>query len=133
MRPQKGFSLIELMIVVAVIGILAAVAYPAYQDYVRKSRRADAMDALLSVQLAQESFRLNNVTFGQLTSLSGVSVTSDQGHYTISISSPSANDYLAVASPTGDQQNDSCDPFALNRDGPLYTAGTYASEECWGR
>jgi len=133
MKPQRGFTLIELMIVVAIIGILAAIAYPSYLDYVRKSKRVDAMDALLAVQLAQEKYRLNNVTFGQLTSLSGVSVTSDQGHYTISISSPSASDYLVVASPIGDQQNDSCDPFALNRNGPLYTAGTYASEECWGR
>ena len=39
-RP-KGFTLIELMIVVAVIGVLAAIAYPSYQDSVRKARRAD--------------------------------------------------------------------------------------------
>src|SRR5690606_38472416 len=50
-KSSAGFTLIEVMIVVAIIGILAAIAYPSYQDHVRKSRRADAQTALL--ELAQ--------------------------------------------------------------------------------
>jgi type IV pilus assembly protein PilE len=50
MRPltsvQRGFTLIEVMIVVAIVGILAAIAYPSYVEYVRRSERADAKAAL---------------------------------------------------------------------------------------
>jgi type IV pilus assembly protein PilE len=51
---NKGFTLIEVMIVVAIVGILAAVAYPSYQDHVRKSRRAEAQSALMGLAAAME-------------------------------------------------------------------------------
>lgn len=55
-RNNSGFTLIEMMIVVAVIGILAAVAYPSYQDSILKGRRAQARTALMELQQQQERY-----------------------------------------------------------------------------
>ena len=63
-RPDvAGFTLIELMIVVAVIGVLAAIAYPSYMDQARRGRRADAVVAMTQVQQAQERWRASNSSY----------------------------------------------------------------------
>jgi type IV pilus assembly protein PilE len=53
-NKQNGFTLIELMIVIAIVGVLAGIAYPSYQDSVVKSRRADAKAALLELSVFME-------------------------------------------------------------------------------
>lgn len=55
-RPQSGFTLIELMIVVAIVGILAAVAYPSYTESVRKGKRAEARAALVNLLQQEERY-----------------------------------------------------------------------------
>lgn len=56
---QKGFTLIELMIVVAILGILAAIAYPSYQGYVKRTHRADMMSEMQQIASRIESNKIN--------------------------------------------------------------------------
>jgi type IV pilus assembly protein PilE len=62
-NKAAGFTLIELMIVVAVIGILAAIAYPSYTEYVLRGRRAEARTALIELMQQQERFYTQNGTY----------------------------------------------------------------------
>lgn len=63
MCRQAGFTLVELLIVMAIAGILAAIAYPGYTSYLVKARRAEAQLALLTVMQQQEHFHSNHNTY----------------------------------------------------------------------
>lgn len=81
MTQQKGFTLIELMIVVAIIGILAAVAIPAYQDYVTRAKWADALSTVAAIKTTiGECLNDNN---GDTTKCSDFNTTTGLGKYGI--------------------------------------------------
>lgn len=62
-QHQNGFTLIELMIVVAIVGILAAVAYPSYTDSIRKGKRAEARAAVINLLQQQERYQTQTNTY----------------------------------------------------------------------
>jgi type IV pilus assembly protein PilE len=121
---RRGFTLIELMIVVAVIGILATIAYPSYQDYVRKARRIDAQGVMLDIQLQQEKYRVNHVSYGSLTDLG--SFPSDYYTYAISGNTASAYTITATAKSGTSQASDTgCTSMNLNQ------ASARTPDSCW--
>ena len=63
MVKKQGFTLIELMIVVAIIAILAAIAYPSYQEYVRKTKRTDAEADMIELAGRLQRYKIANFTF----------------------------------------------------------------------
>ncbi|WP_018882581.1 MULTISPECIES: type IV pilin protein [unclassified Thioalkalivibrio] len=128
-----GFTLIELMIVVAVVAILAAIAYPSYQNYILKSQRADAHDSLLRIQMEQERWRANNPTYtGSLSDL-GLTAESDDGHYTLAISDESGSSFTATATAQGRQADDSrCQSISLTvSGGSAERDGDPGGDDCW--
>jgi type IV pilus assembly protein PilE len=133
---QKGFTIIELMIVVVVLGILAAIAIPAYSDYVTRSKRADAKNALLAFQLEQEKFRANNPQYATAASL-GLPANSPDGHYTIALSGAGglATSYALRATPNPSQNDPECDVLTIDESNNRGATGTAADPvaTCWQR
>ncbi|WP_416399319.1 type IV pilin protein [Allohahella sp. A8] len=144
MRHQKGFTLIELMIVVAIVGILAAVAYPAYRDSVMKSHRADAKAELLRMATAQEKFFSRNGRYSRTVEELGyakgtpLNTLNFNEHYNIVITnSPAAAagnavTYTLTANAKAGQLDDKCDGLSINSIGAKgVTEGD--NKTCWDR
>ncbi|WP_217477640.1 type IV pilin protein [Stutzerimonas stutzeri] len=135
---STGFTLIELMIVVAVIGVLAAIAYPNYREYVMKGNRSDAKAAL--TRSAQEltrcftSFNRYDHDDCAEAALYDAAYASPEGYYALT-GVINATTFVLTATAAGTQVGDTgCNTFTLSNTGAR-TAATSASADstarCW--
>ena len=124
---HSGFTLIELMIVIAIIGIISAIAFPSYSSYMTKSRRADAKISLTKMADAQERWYLQNSTYTTTVANVGGAASPD-GNYTLAITSGDVNGYVMTATAIAAQANDTnCAVFTLASTG----AKTATNTTCW--
>lgn len=143
-RPA-GFSLIELMIVVAIIGILAAIAFPSYNNYVLRGKRAEARNALMDLAAREERYYSDNNKY--IGTLAGLKYNDPVGCASISgtqtetckytLANPDlslvANDqgFVIVATPVSPDPK--CGDLSIKQDGTKDKSGSGTVAECWGK
>ncbi len=129
-----GFTLIELMVVVAVIAILASVAYPSYAEHVRSSKRGLAKAEMVEyAQRAERHHTLNNSYAAFKFSETGTTVVNSPrtgtAAYTVTIV-PAASTFVITAVPQGGQARDKCGTLTVNQANQK-TPGTASGVTCW--
>jgi type IV pilus assembly protein PilE len=147
-RRERGFTVVELMVVVAIVAIIAAIALPSYQQSVRKSRRADAVLALQQIQIAQERLRAECSSYAAGLAAARVcdpvtpadnrlalATSSSDGYYTLNLLPVvnAATQYTATATAvTGTSQasDTGCTVLTLAVTGLTLTR---TPAECWTR
>ena len=137
---KKGFTLIEVMMVVLIVSILAMIAYPSYQQYVTRARRSDGQHALLDLAARMERYYSQQNTYVGATLGAGANSDvlagnqSPEGWYILSIQAQSAGAYTLLATPQGAQAttDTQCVNLSINSIGQKgFSGATGNLQQCW--
>jgi type IV pilus assembly protein PilE len=135
---RRGFTLVELMVVVAIIGILAGVAYPNYTEYVARGRRAEAQKALLEASQFMQRWYASRNSFTDGTAGTGPTLPNQNTLSTYTLNKPTVDKddltYTITATRAGIMSKDKCGDFTLTSTGVKNLTGNAAGfnvARCW--
>jgi type IV pilus assembly protein PilE len=135
LKSHSGFTLIELMVVVAIIGILASIAYPNYMEYVRRAKRADAQAIMMeNAQFLERYFTTNGkYSLAPLPKqYSPENATAATADYTMTTPTLTATAYVIRATPNGTTFTDPlCGTLEVSQTGAKTESGTGSVADCW--
>ena len=122
---QRGFSLIEIMVVVVIMGIIASIALPAYNEHLRTSRRAAGAACITQAAQQMERFYTTSLTYAGAPAPACDPDTAQ--YYAGAVATPDARSYTITATPQGRQAGDRCGNLSVNQ------AGTKMPNDrtCW--
>jgi type IV pilus assembly protein PilE len=137
---NRGFTLIEIMIVVLIVGVLAAIAWPQYTQYVLDSNRSTCAAKLVELSNYMERYFTENQSYRDTDGdppavtdfLSSDSCPPDSSNpaYTLSIAADSDTEYTLMATAQGRQTNDDCGNLTLDETGDKGASGGTVNQ-CW--
>lgn len=133
-HTQSGFTLVEIMIVVAIIGVLAAIAYPSYQRYVIKTKRVDMMTEMQNIATQIQTNKLAQGTYSNdlITGLGGSYPAQGTTLYQITFTpDPLTSDWTIVATPEADTQMASDGTLSLDFQGIKCRSTTCSTGDDW--